>query len=100
MIPIRILPAAWTEFEEITEEYRAIRPNLRDRFIESFEASLSRIGEFPEAAPRALQDSRRASMKDFPYHIYYKLKPDHIIIWSVFHESRDVQRLAQREKHY
>jgi len=96
--PVIISPGTRAEVHEIYATYKKIRESLAARFKQNFEETLTFVAEHPRARPRIFERSRRILMKNFPYHIYYSIKADRILIWSIYHESRDLTLLREREK--
>ncbi|MBI1832656.1 MAG: type II toxin-antitoxin system RelE/ParE family toxin [Planctomycetes bacterium] len=82
-------PAADAEFCESAEWYEAQRPGLGIQFIDHVQQALDKIAEDPLRNPAVLRDIREAVVGKFPFAIYYRVKPDRIVILAVFHCSRD-----------
>ena len=59
-------------------------------------ACLERIRESPQLYARYKDDYRRASVRRFPYAIYYELDEGVVVVYAVFHESQDPAKLDQR----
>jgi plasmid stabilization system protein ParE len=69
---------------------------LKQRFVARIEATLDRIRLKPEQFPYAKGPLRRASVREFPYSIYYRVEESEIIIFAVLHHSRDLAVLGGR----
>jgi toxin ParE1/3/4 len=81
--------AADLEFEESAVWYEEVSPGLGTAFVDEVNRILSRIQEQPDRYPIVRKDIREAPLSRFPYCIYYRLKPDRIVIIAVMHTSRD-----------
>jgi plasmid stabilization system protein ParE len=50
---------------------------------------LDTIANNPERYPEVSGDVREAPVSRFPYGVYYRVKPDRVVVIAVFHASRD-----------
>jgi plasmid stabilization system protein ParE len=50
---------------------------------------LDTIAANPERYPLVSDDVREALVSRFPYCVYYRVKPDRVVVIAVFHTSRD-----------
>ncbi len=85
-----IRPAAEEEFDEASDWYKDEDPLVRDRFVMSVDAKILAITQRPlmfqvVAGTRVL----RAIVDGFPFSIFFALYGDHIVILSIFHNSRN-----------
>ena len=78
-----------TEVTESAEWYEDQRQGLGFEFIDHVQAVLDRIAEDPLRYPVVLRDIREAIVSKFPFAVYYRVKPDRVVILAVFHCSRD-----------
>jgi plasmid stabilization system protein ParE len=53
------------------------------------DATLERIVAYPELFPQVEADIRRAVLTNFPYAIFYRVRPHDIEVLAVFHHRRD-----------
>ena len=85
-----IRPAADHEFDEASDWYNGEDPVVRDRFVVSVDNSISAITlrplEFPLVEGTKI---RRAVVDGFPFSIFFILDGDHVVILSIFHDSRN-----------
>jgi plasmid stabilization system protein ParE len=77
------------EFDEAADWYETRRARLGEDFTAAVQEVLDRVVEQPEFYAASLDDIREAPVKRFPYCIYYRTKPDTIVILAVFHTARD-----------
>ena len=85
-----IRPAADHEFDEASDWYNGEDPVVRDRFVVSVDNSISAITLRPLAFPVVEGTNiRRAVVDGFPFSIFFILDGDHVVILSIFHDSRN-----------
>jgi plasmid stabilization system protein ParE len=80
---------AETELTSAIEWYENERPGLGNRFKAEVLALLDIIAQHPDRFPIDEGDTREAKVDVFPYCVYYRVKPDRIVVTAVFHTSRD-----------
>jgi plasmid stabilization system protein ParE len=82
-------PAAQAEFDHATTWYEQQRPGLGRDFASEVQQVLDTVANDPERYPVVDGDVREAPVSRFPYCVYYRVKPDRLVIIAVFHTSRD-----------
>ncbi len=88
-LPIIFRPIAQGEFDEAMLWYEEQRPGLGDEFVAELERTIDSIANQPDRYPVVRGDVREAIVSRFPYCVYYRVKPDRVVIVAVFHGSRD-----------
>ena len=88
-LPLVFRPVAEAEFDSAAAWYEAQRPGLGDDFVAAIQQVLDTITNHPERYPVADGDVREAPVARFPYCVYYRVKPNRVVVISVFHTSRD-----------
>jgi hypothetical protein len=68
--------------------YDAQREGLNEELYPRIEETLTAITERPTSFPIVRKDARRALVKQFPYAIYFRILPDHILVFAIVHTSR------------
>jgi plasmid stabilization system protein ParE len=87
---IELSPAAQIEFDEAADWYGAKSAELRERFVTTIDATLARIQRSPTAFPITHGTHvRRNVLRKFPYIILFTVEADRILVYSVFHTSRN-----------
>ena len=83
-------PDARIEFDEAADWYEEQRIGLRASFVLAVDETLVRISTTPFAFP-VVEGTlvRKAVISRFPYSIYYSVEGQGILIYSVFHHSRN-----------
>ena len=83
-------PAARIEFDEAADWYEGQRPGLRREFIYAVDSALTAILRNPLAFPIVHGSRiRRAVVHHFPFAIIYEAGDDMIVVYAVFHTSRN-----------
>ena len=85
-----IRPAAEHEYDEAADWYKNEDPSVRDGFVMSVDATISKMIKAPLMFPVVGKTKvRRAIVHGFPYSIFFMLVRNHIVILSIFHNSRN-----------
>ena len=85
---LRFLEIAVGLWAEAIEFYDAKTPGLGGRFSNEIRWTLERIRSFPNAWTTIAPHTRRCLVSHFPFGIYYQVRPDHILIISVFDQRK------------
>ncbi len=88
-LPIVFRAAAEAEYIDAIAYYEAQQPGLGVAFEEEVQAVLDTISSQPDRYPVAHRDTREAPIKRFPYCVYYRVRPDRLVVIGVFHQSRN-----------
>ena len=94
--PVVFTPAAGAEVAEAQAWYEAQAPGLGVRFRAELEAAVQRLAANPEGFPVVLRDVRRARLRRFPYGLFYRVRPDALVVLACFHARRDPRRWQER----
>ena len=95
---IRILPAAAQDIVDAAVWYEAQRPGLGAEFHGVVTETLRRIEEAPDRHRVVYASYRRCRLRRFPYTVVYRETDEHVLIYAVYHQSRDPRRLRARLK--
>lgn len=88
-LPMVFRPVAQAEFDAAAAWYEGQQPGLGNDFVAEVQQVFDTIANHPERYPIADGDVREALVSRFPYCIYYRVKPDRVVVIAVFHTSRD-----------
>ena len=53
------------------------------------QAAFDRISATPEIYATVYREVRKAQVRRFPYSVYYRLRPDRVVVLAVFHNKRN-----------
>lgn len=95
---LEIRNEADAEIFEAYNWYEAQLAGLGDRFINEFETVLQKITTTPHHYKIAKSVFRQASLKSFPFVIYFEITNTTIIVYSVFHTRRNPNRILGQIK--
>jgi plasmid stabilization system protein ParE len=79
---------AEADLDDAFHWYEDRLPGLGEAFLQSVDACFARIKRHPEAFPEAHPCVRRASIRRFPYGIFYVIRDDRIDVLAVYHARR------------
>ena len=88
---------AKTEFDAAAEWSSDQRYGLGDDFVAEVDRVLESIAKQPDRYPVAEGDVREAPVSRFPYCVYYRVKPERVVVLAVFHTSREPSVWQARE---
>jgi plasmid stabilization system protein ParE len=95
-LELRVEPEAEAEAEEAAAWYDIRNPGLGEEFLRSFEAVLNRIQRNPKAYGTVYRSVRRATLRRFPYNVFYTVLKDEVVVVACIHGKRDPRRWKQR----
>ncbi len=88
-LPIVFRAIAQAEFDDAIAWYENRAVGLGADFADEVQKVLDTIANQPQRFPIAAGDVREAPVAHFPFCVYYRVKPDRIVVIAVFHSSRD-----------
>ncbi len=91
-----IRPEAESDLSEAYSWYEEQSPGLGADFLLSFDAVQSSILRNPLQYPEVHQPVRRVLIRRFPYGVFFLVEDLRIIVFAVFHASRDPQGWKDR----
>ncbi len=89
---IRFTPDAQTDIAEAYAWYEVQRRGLGEEYLVCLDAGFERITRMPEGHPEVYRSFRRALIRRFPYSIFYQIVDGSVIVYAVFHNSRDPKK--------
>ena len=87
-LPLTLRPRAEADLDDARRWYEARLPGLGDAFLGSADACLARIQRHPRAHPEVHPRVHRASLRRFPYGVFYTIREDRIDVLAVYHARR------------
>jgi len=85
---VRFVAAARREFLAQVARYHMEEPSLGARFATAVETATSRALRFPLSGAMASKNTRRVSVRGFPFALVYRPELDGILIVAVAHHAR------------
>jgi len=95
-VRVVLRPEARAEFDDAFDWYERQRPGLGVDFVAHVQAVFDEIAARPEMYAAVLQDARRATVRRFPYSVYYRIEPQRVVVLAVFHSRRDPKIRQER----
>jgi len=92
---ILYVPEIIDDLASARDWYESRADGLGEEFVRMAYAAFGELSEFPEKYEAVFGVFRRALMRRFPYSIYYHCLVDGIIIYGVFHSSRDPDQIVK-----
>lgn len=80
---------AEAELQDGYDWYEERAPGIGSRFLDQVQRLLDEIQAVPSRYPLVRRDVRMALVRRFPYAIFYRVVNDSIVVYSVFHTSRN-----------
>jgi toxin ParE1/3/4 len=96
MLAYRIRPEAQADLHDAYWWYERQRAGLGADFLLCVEESLQKVRRNTEIYPRIRKSVRRASVRRFPYGLFYVVEESVVVVIGVFHASRDPQCWQER----
>ncbi|MDB5199648.1 MAG: putative plasmid stabilization system protein [Chitinophagaceae bacterium] len=72
--------------------YEEQQNNLGEIFLESLDDCFKRIESHPKANRKIKKNYRQARLRKFPYVVIYEILKTDIVVFSIFHTSRDPRK--------
>jgi plasmid stabilization system protein ParE len=77
------------EFDEAANWYEQRRAGLGARFVAAVERVLDQAAVNPGRYAEVLEGVREGLVQEFPYCVYFRKEGEQIVVFAVFHVSRD-----------
>ncbi|HMT73146.1 MAG TPA: type II toxin-antitoxin system RelE/ParE family toxin [Chitinophagaceae bacterium] len=89
MFSVIIKPRALEMIQQGFDWYEEQKPGLGDEFLQELESFFSRIKSNPQYFGKIRKNFRQAALKRFPYVIVFETFKTEIVVFAVFHTSRN-----------
>jgi toxin ParE1/3/4 len=80
--------SAQLELDEAADFYDLESPGLGAEFLDTVEAALHSLLEFPESCPVLLGETRKLVLGRFPYSLMFWIDGDVIVVSAIAHQRR------------
>ncbi|MGB3910762.1 MAG: type II toxin-antitoxin system RelE/ParE family toxin [Pseudolysinimonas sp.] len=93
-----IRAAAQRDIENAQDWYLGHAPEHVTRFVDQLSAAIARFRARPYAFPTLRQDARRATLRVFPYEVWYRVHDELqlIEVLALVHDRQDPERFGDR----
>lgn len=81
-------PAALAEAERVQGWYEQRSLLAAAGFLQALTRAVRRIRDAPERHSRAAHGTRRILLEQFPFTVFYSVRPDEVFIVAVAHQKR------------
>lgn len=89
VLKLIINPFAEMDTQLAQEWYNLQKDKLGDEFLEELEITISNIASNPFQYAKVQLDIHKAVMRRFPFNVYYTIQNELIIVFAIFHNSRN-----------
>jgi len=84
-IPLAYRLKARDDIDRAYAHYKQQKPGLGERFLNALRDVLDRIADNAELYGVVYQDVRAATLRRFPYVVYYRIEPARVLVLAVQH---------------
>jgi plasmid stabilization system protein ParE len=88
-LPVILTPEAERDMEDAAAWYESHSADLGVDFIVHVRRTLTEIGENPHLFGEVHRGVRRASLRRFPYGVFYRAGEHQVDVVGIFHDHRD-----------
>lgn len=96
MFPLKFLHQVRLDVAEVYSWYEEQRTGLGADWLLCLEETLERISRNPELFVRVRKHIRCAMLHRFPYNVFFQIDEKSVLIYGVFHTSRDSRHWQSR----
>jgi toxin ParE1/3/4 len=96
VILVRFLSPAHGEVADAAQTYLAESREVAGRFFDELERVLDLVAANPYIGRPSRLDSRRVTLRRFPYDVVYRLIKSEAVIYALAHHSRNPEYWADR----
>ena len=88
--------AATADLDRATRWYDNQGEGLAARFLDEYEALLTRLADNPLQFPAIRGTTHRAGFRRFPHGLFFRLRDHQVQVFACFHARRDPVRWQRR----
>jgi plasmid stabilization system protein ParE len=96
--PLELAPKASDDIADGWSWYEDQSHGLGDEFVRAVGEALRRVQRTPSIFPIVNHRIRRASVRRFPYGVYFEMAAELILVIGVLHASRDPETWQRRAR--
>jgi plasmid stabilization system protein ParE len=97
MYPLIIKPKAISMAKEAYEWYNEQQEGLGDLFLTELESCYDKLESWPTAYSKIKRNYRQLVLHTFPYVIVFEIIKKEVIIYSIFHTSRNPNKKFKKK---
>ncbi len=97
MFTISFSEEAMLELQAIYDWYENTKPGLGERILKLIEEQLEILKKNPTLYQIALKNKRALILRDFPYQIIYGTHQNQVVVYAIFHTSRNPKKWKDRK---
>jgi plasmid stabilization system protein ParE len=87
-LAFEVRPQARADIEAVYAWYEQQRPGLGKSFVRAVDSALAAVRDRPEMYARVHGDIRRATLRGYPYGVFYLAEPGAVVMVAVTHHKR------------
>lgn len=91
-----IAPEAEQDIDEAYAWYEGRRLGLGEEFLNCVDVCIQAIRRTPRMHVKIFKNFRRGLVRRFPYAVFYEFENKTVIVYCVFHTSRDPKKWRER----
>ncbi|HRG73505.1 MAG TPA: type II toxin-antitoxin system RelE/ParE family toxin [Leptospiraceae bacterium] len=92
----RLEPEAKQDLKESVLWYEKQQEGVGERFFQNVFEKIEQISERPDSNPKFHNNYRKASIKKFPFYIFYTNEKTFVSIVAIWHKSRNPESFKER----
>ncbi len=97
MFTISFSEEAMLELQAIYDWYENTKPGLGERILKLIEEHLEILKKNPTLYQIAFKNKRALILRDFPYQIIYSTHQNQVVVYAIFHTSRNTKKWKDRK---
>lgn len=87
-MPVVLTSAAERDVAAVLDWYDAQAPGTGRHFLDALESLLERIAAAPRQFQKVRGEVRRAGIRRFPYHLYFRVRSERVEVFACLHARR------------
>ncbi len=93
---LKLEPEAIEDLAQSYEYYESRKEGLGEEFVREVKAKIIKIVNKPDSYSLFYKQTRKASLKKFPFNLLYIIKEKFISVIGIWHKSRNPKKMQER----
>ncbi len=93
---VRLTDTAKADIRKAALRCEAEREGLGEKFLDRVDEAIGRIEANPTGYAEVIRDARKANLRQFPYALWFQIKPDNSLVIACLHHRRDSALAKER----